>query len=263
MFYLTQFFKSLGDSLFRGFAFFLFSCLLAFSLTHRPWIAKSVEAITPEKMVNPYFVTVMDGSVSPDKIRLAADHLPGVLGVTSVDGEGQNKLQKLVASLGPDYAVDSNLMNFKSFRIVLNPSLSTESLDFIRGQIVKAGGSDHMTASDIKFPEVTSVMNAHPFYRFLGKAGDWGVIGILAVFWVISFWLAYDVFRSHSYLIEKFQRRKYVAAKTIATGLGLIVISFSALAIWNGTLKFFDLILLMMVFSVFWTFSMQDWRWKT
>lgn len=262
MFYLTQFFKSLGESLFRGFAFFLFSCLLAFSLTHRPWIAKTVEAITPEKMVNPYFVTVMDGSVSPEKVRVLAGNLPGVLGVSSVEAEGRSKLQNLVASLGPEYSVDSNLMNFKSFRIVLNPSLSTESLDFIRGQIVKAGGSEHMTASEIKYPEVTSVMNAHPFYRFLGRAGDWGVVGVLALLWIISFWLTYDLFRSQSYIIEKFQRRKMVAAKTVGSGLAVIVIAFSALGIWNGTLKFFDLVLLMMVFSVFWTFSMQEWRWK-
>jgi hypothetical protein len=40
------------------------------------------------------------------------------------------------------------------------------------------------------------------------------------------------------------------------------LVFFTAMGVFNGTLKFFDLILLLMVFSVFWTFSMQAWRWK-
>jgi hypothetical protein len=146
--------------------------------------------------------------------------------------------------------------------VALNPSLSQDSLDFVREQIVKFGGKEHMTATDVKYPEVTGVMKSHPFYQFIGKAGDWGVVGLVALCWVISFWLSYDVFRTRSYIIEKFQRKKLVASKTIASGLAVVVVAFSALGMLNGTLKFFDTIILLMVFSVFWTFSMQEWRWK-
>ena len=263
MFYLIEFFKSLGESLIRGFSFFLFSCLLAFSLTHRPWIAEVVEKISPEKIVNPYFVAVMDENVDANKLKYLIAKLPGVLDINDkTSEESRGKLNQLVSQLGADYQVSSDLMNFKSVRISLNPSLSQESLDFVREQVVKFGGKDHMTATDVKYPEITSVMKSHPFYRFLGKAGDWGVIGVVAIFWVISFWLCYDLFRSRSYLIEKFQRKKLVASKTIAVGLSVVVVAFSALGLLNGTLKFFDTIVLLMVFSVFWTFSMQDWRWK-
>lgn len=263
MFYLKEFFKSLGESYFRGTSFLLFSCLLAFALTHRPWIAQTIERITPEKMVNPYFVAVMDGSVNAGAIRNVMQKIPGVMAVTFADeSDRREKIDSLVKELGPDYAIDSSLMNFQSLRFVMNPSLSRDSLEFIRGQVVKAGGETHMTATPIRYPELTSVMNAHPFYRFLGKAGDWGVVAVLAIFWVVSFWLSYDVFRSRSYLIEKFQRRKLVAAKSIATGLMLIVVMFTGMGIYHDTLKFFDLVILFMVFSVFWTFSMQEWRWK-
>jgi hypothetical protein len=263
MFYLTEFFKSLGESLFRGFSFLFFSCLLAFSLTHRPWIAEVVEKITPEKIVNPYFVAVMDEGVDELKLKKLTSQLPGVLSITNkTSEESRGKINQLVNQLGADYQVSSELMNFKSVRIALNPSLSQESLDFIREQVVKFGGKEHMTATDVKYPEVTTVMKAHPFYRFIGTAGDWGVVGIVALCWIISFWLCYDVFRSRSYLIEKFQRKKLVASKTIAVGLSVIVVAFCALGLLNGTLKFFDTVLLFMVFSVFWTFSMQEWRWK-
>ncbi|MFL5785647.1 MAG: hypothetical protein ACJ76H_13610 [Bacteriovoracaceae bacterium] len=263
MFYLKEFFKSLGESWLRGTSFILFSCLLAFSLTHRTWVAKTLERITPEKMVSPYFVAVMDESVNAEAVRTVMQKIPGVMAVSFVDeSDRREKIDSLVKELGPDYAIDSSLMNFQSLRFVMNPSLSRESLDFIRGQVVKAGGTSHMTATAVRYPEVTNVMNAHPFYRFLGKAGDWGVIGLLAILWVVSFWLCYDVFRSRSYLIEKFQRRKLVAAKSIATGLMLIVVMFTAMGLWHDTLKFFDLVILFMIFSVFWTFSMQEWRWK-
>jgi hypothetical protein len=263
MFYLVEFFKSLGESLIRGFSFFFFSCLLAFSLTHRPWIANMVEKITPEKIVNPYFVAVMDDQVDAEKIKSLAGRLPGVLSIVDKNSEeSRGKINQLVNQLGSDYQVSTELMNFKSIRIALNPSLSQDSLDFVREQIVKFGGKEHMTATDVKYPEVTGVMKSHPFYKFIGKAGDWGIIAILAIFWVISFWLSYDVFRTRAYIIEKFQRKKLVASKTIATGLAVVVVVFCALGLLDGTLKFFDTIILLMVFSVFWTFSMQEWRWK-
>lgn len=263
MFYLIEFFKSLGESFIRGFFFFFFSCLLAFSLTHRPWIAQVVEKISPEKIVNPYFVAVMDESVDQQKLRNLISKLPGVLSVQDKDSqESRGKLGQLVKQLGSDYQVSADLLNFKSIRIALNPSLSQESLVFVRDQVVKYGGKDHLTATEVKYPEVTNVMKSHPFYSFIGKAGDWGVVGIVALCWIISYWLCYNVFRSRSYIIEKFQRKKLVASKTIATGLSIVVVAFCGMGLLNGTLKFFDTVILLMVFSVFWTFSMQDWRWK-
>ena len=263
MFYLKEFFKSIGESPIRGMSFLLFSCLFAMTLTHRPWIAKTIEKVTPEKMVNPYFVAVVDGSVDASRIKGVLGRLPGVLAVDDKESDrSRSKLSALVNDLGSDYSLNSDLMNFKSLRIVLSPSLSMESLDFVRSQVVKMGGAEHVTATEIKYPEVTSVMKAHPFYGFLTKAGDWGVVALAALFWIISYWLCYDVFRSRSYIIEKFQRRKLVAAKSIATGLGIVFALFTAFGIWNGTLKFFDSMILLMIFSVFWTFSMQEWRWK-
>jgi hypothetical protein len=263
MFYLKEFFKSIGESPIRGMSFLFFSCLLAMSLTHRPWIVKTIEQVTPEKMVNPYFVAVIDGSVDALKIKEVLSRLPGVVSIDDKESDrSRSKLNKLVGQLGADYTLDASLMDFKSLRIIMSPSLSTESLDFVREQVVKMGGKEHVSATDINYPEVTAVMKAHPFYAFLAKAGDWGVVGILSIFWMISYWLCYDVFRTRSYIIEKFQRKKLVAAKSIATGLGIVFAIFTAVGIWNGTLKFFDSIILLMVFSVFWTFSMQDWRWK-
>jgi len=263
MFYLTEFFKSLGESVIRGFFFFFFSCLLAFSLTHRPWIARTLDKISPEKMVNPYFVAVLDGSVDSARLQSIVKSLPGVLSISDKENDhSKTKLAALVNQLGPDYSLSSDMMDFRSFRIIMNPSLSTDSLSFVRDQVVKMAGKEHVTATEVKYPEVTSVMKSHPFYSFLSRAGDWGVVGILALLWVVSYWLNYGIFRSRSYLIEKFQRKKLVAAKSLATGLASVVILFTAMGIWNGTLKFFDLVILMMVFSVFWTFSMQEWRWK-
>lgn len=263
MFYLKEFFKSIGESPIRGASFILLSCLLAMSLTHRSWVAKNIEKITPEKMVNPYFVAVVDGSVDAGKIKSVLARLPGVVAIDDKEGErSRSNLNSLVSELGADYSLNSDLMNFKSIRIIMNPSLSMESLDFVRSQVVKMGGEQHVTATEIKYPEVTAIMKANPFYLFLSKAGDWGVVGVLSTFWIISYWLCYNVFRSRAYIIEKFQRKKLVAAKSIATGLGAVFAIFTALGIWNGTLKFFDSVILLMVFSVFWTFSMQEWRWK-
>jgi hypothetical protein len=263
MFYLNEFIKSLGESVIKGTSFLLLSCLLAFALTHRQWITTTIEQVAPEKMVNPYFIAVLDGAADAQKIRKFIAKLPGVLAIDEKENEnGQAKLSALVKQLGPGYTLTPDMMDFKSLRIVLSSALSIESLNFVREQVVKIGGKEHVSATEVKYPEIAGVMSAHPFYAFLHKSGDWGVVGILAILWMVSYLLCYNVFRSRAYIIEKFQRRKLVAAKSLAMGLGLIVLSFSSLAIWNGTLRLLDLIALFMIFSVFWTFSMQEWRWK-
>lgn len=262
MFYLTEFVKSLGESLVRGICFFFFSCLLAFGFTHRMWLTQTIAKISPDKMVNPYFVAVVDNATTSKKVKGLVAKLPGVLSIKEETDKSKNKVKSLMGQLGSGYALDAELLSFKSMRIVLKPTLSPESLQFVRDQVVKFAGKDQITATEVKYPEMTSVMKSHPFYSFLEKAGDWGILGILSLCWIVSYWLCYSVFRSRGYIIEKFQRRKLVAAKSMAAGLAGILILFSAIGILNGTLRFLDLGVLIMVFSVFWTFTMQEWKWK-
>lgn len=263
MFYLKEFFKSLGDSVFRGFSFFFFSCVLAFALTHRPWVQGIVEKVTPEKMVNPYFSVVIDQSVDKDQFLAKVKGLPGVQFVDDkVNQEAQEKLNKLVAELGTDYQMSAPSEMMTALKVVMNQSISMETMQFIKAQVERTGGKNHVTSGEIKFPEITKSMSSHPVYSFLKKSGAWGIVALLGLAWMISFWLCYDTFRTRSYLIERYQRKKYVAAKSIAAGLGSVLMLFIGLGILNGTLKVFDVIILMMVFSVFWTFSMQDWKWR-
>lgn len=263
MFYLVEYFKSLNESLIRGVSFLLLTCALCFSLTHREWIGQTVARITPEKLVNPYFVAVLDSSVDAQKVVEFINKLPGVISIDDKESKSsKSKINALMKDLGEGYQLDAKFLNLKSLRIILSPSLSPESLTFVRDQVVKVGGKDHISATAVKFPEVTKVMKSHPFYEFIATAGDWGVIGFISFCWMISFWLCYDVFRSRSYIIEKFQRKKMVAAKSLAWGLGLIVVTFSVLGLWNGTLKFVDMAILFMILSVFWTFTLQEWKWK-
>ncbi|MFY7991829.1 MAG: hypothetical protein ACOVP4_00935 [Bacteriovoracaceae bacterium] len=263
MFYLKEFFKSIGDSVFRGFSFFFFSCLLAFALTHRPWVQNIVEQVTPEKMVSPYFSVVIDQSVDKDAFLAKVKRLPGVQLVDDrVNEAAQEKLNKLVAELGADYQMSAPTEMMTALKIVMTGSISMESMQFIKAQVERSVGKEHLTSGEIKFPEITKSMSGHPVYSFLKSSGAWGVIGLLTLGWIISFWLCYDTFRTRSYLIERYQRKKFVAAKSIASGLGVVLLGFMGLGILNGTLKVFDIIILLMVFSVFWTFSMQDWKWR-
>lgn len=263
MFYLKEFVKSIFESPLRGLSFVFLSCLLSLGLTHRSLVSKTVERITPEKMASPYFIAVIDNDKNVDKVRKLLSSLPGVLSIDDSESmRSKRKLSALVRQLGSDYNLDSKFMDFKSLKIMLNPTLSSESLDFIRNSVVKIGNKNHISATDIKFPEITSAMNSHPFYLFLKEYGDWGVIAFIVICWIISYWLCYDIIRSRSYIVEKFQRKRYVASKTLATGLGFIFLIFNAFGIWNGTVKVMDSLILFTIISVLWSFSMQDWRWK-
>jgi hypothetical protein len=263
MFYLVEFFKSLSELFIRGILFFIFTCVLSFTLSHRSVISKMIEKVSPEKLVNPYFVVVLDGNTDVQKFQELIQVLPGVLKIDEKESEAsKQRVMNLIKELGPDYKIGEDQINFKSVRIILSSSLSQESLEFVRDQVVKMSKDQKITATPIKYPEVTKVLNTHPFYYYLKKIGDWGIVGFFSLLWIASYWLCYDIFRSRAYLLEKFQRRKYVAAKSLAMGLGLVFILFTILSILNGVFKLFDLVILFMILSVFWTFSMQDWKWK-
>ena len=264
MFYLKEFFKIFEDSPFKGASFVFLTSLLAISLTHREWINHLVVQITPEKMVHPYFVAFLEGSSNLTQLQNVMKEFPGIISVQKRDSsESKLKIMKLVSKLGKGYGLDEKLMNHHSLKITLNPSLSRESLEFVRSQMIKLGKKNNLNASDIKYPELTKEMQAHPFYQFIEKAGDWGLIFILTFFWAVSYLLCYPYFRSRSYLIEKFQRKKNVSSKILSTGMGLILILFGAFGIWNGTLKILDLGVLIALFVTAWSFMLLDWRWNS
>lgn len=184
MFYLVEYFKTLNESIIRGVSFFLLTCALCFTLTHRDWVAQTAARITPEKLVNPYFVAVLDGSVDTEKVIHFINKLPGVISIDDKESkESKAKINALMDDLGSSYQLDSKFLDLKSLRIILSPSLSGESLKFVRDQVVKVGGKDRISATEVKYPEVTKVMKTHPFYEFVTNAGDWGIIGVVAFCW--------------------------------------------------------------------------------
>src|SRR5690606_38213090 len=106
MFYLKEFFKSLGEAPLRGISFLLFTCLLAMGLTHRSWVDKTIKLVSPEKMVNPYFVAVLDGQVDGEKLRAYLERLPGIVSIDDKESErSRSKVLSLVKDLGGDYSV--------------------------------------------------------------------------------------------------------------------------------------------------------------
>lgn len=214
-------------------------------------------------MVNPFFVAVIEQSpdAGTDVDRLKT--IQGVAGVIIDDQEeSKQKISSLVSGLGADYVIDQNLLSFKTVKVLLSPSLSQESLEYVRSEVLKSAKIDSINASDVKYPELASTMQSHPFYLYLKRMGDWGVVGVISLLWIISYWLLFDTFRARGYLIEKFQRKRLVAAKSMAAGLSIIYALFIGFGIWNQTLKFFDIIILFMIFSVVWTFMMKQWKWK-
>lgn len=264
MFYLKEFFKIFEDSPIKGAMFLFWSCVLASSLTHRVWISQTIQQITPEKMIHPYFVAFLEGPTHLKKMKNIMKEFPGVISVKDRDNsQSKKKVMKLISALGKDYTLDKDLMSYHSIKVILNSSLSRESLEFVRSQIVKLGKKNQLSASLIKFPEITKEMQNHPFYYFIKKVGDWGVISLFIVCWLVSYWLCYPLFRSRGYLIEKFQRKKQVSSKIVSSGLGLIFIFFTSFAIWNGTIHIADLLILMFLFVIAWIFMLSDWRWNS
>jgi hypothetical protein len=222
MFYLKHFWEVTKNANLNGILFIILSILAITSVHHRSYF-QNIFSMSQKIISRPYLNALISDKVDLQSISRKISNLPGVEKVsvkrTSDLGAEIANLEKeigtgLVQSLGD--------LNFASINIELTSGISERSQALVREYLSRLAGKNTVAISNIKKPKAVTLSKNDP-YQFVNNWGDWYIIAIILVLWLVSFVILTRSLRNYSYLIERFQRRKHVAFKIFITGFGTIV----------------------------------------
>lgn len=264
MFYLKEWAVTLFDLRVRGVFFVLSGLMLATVLAFRPSVKAILTELAPEAYARPYFTVLFDGTVKQDAvIDELKDHAEIAEVQTLAQSEAHGPLGRLIAQLGTDYGLAPNGVTAFGLRVVLKGNELISQGQEIRQALESGHGVSHVTTSDIKLPRVANLFGTHPIFNYLAKFGFAGIAFPLFLVWIAAFFLCSYHFTRRAWLVERFQRRNLVRAKTVAAGLGVIAAVAVLMAIIFQGPDLLGLGLLVSAFSIPWATTMREVQWRS
>lgn len=264
MFYLKEWALILLDLRVRGAFFILSGLLLAFTLAFRPTVNTLLAELAPEAYARPYFTALFDSTVKQDTIIAELkDHAEIAEVQPLASAEAKGMLARLMGQLGSDYSLGTDGVTSFGLRVVLKGAEVVAQGQEIRQALESGHGVAHVTTSDVRLPRVANLFGTHPIFRYLARFGFAGIALPLFLVWVAAFFLCSHHFTRRAWLVERFQRRQLVRAKTIAAGLGVLA-AFAILCafVFQGP-DLLGLGLLLSAFSIPWASTMREVQWRS
>lgn len=263
MFYLKEFFGTIWDLKGRGLFFLTATLLLAVVTTFRTSVNTGLTTLAPEAWARPYFTALFDSSIQREDVLSEISNRPEVAEVQALaDTEAGGVLGRLLTQMGADYQGKAQDVAAFGVRVILkNNAMLKPGRDLLKG-LEQSFGVEHMTTSGVRTPRVGSLFQSHPLFQYLAKFGYLGVIVPVALVWALAFALCFPHFTRRAWLVERYQRRSYVRAKTTATGLAIVAGAMATLSLALQGPDLFGLALCVACFSIPWTATMREVKWR-
>lgn len=263
MFYLKEWASTLWDLKLRGVFFIVSGLSLALVLAMRPSVESVLAALAPEAYARPYFTALFDPTVERSEVMEELQNRPEVAEVQVIGkSEANGALGQLLSTLGADYQIPADALSSFGLRVILKGVNMLERGEEIRSALTEGHGATHVTISGIRQPKVTRLFGSHPIFQYLARFGFAGLAVPLFAMWIAAFTLCFNHFTRRAYLVERFQRRTLVRAKTLAWGLAVFgAVSLLASLVLQG-LDPMGIVLMVMAFSVPWAVSMREVQWR-
>ncbi len=264
MFYLKEFFSSLWEIKLRGIFFLAASFLVALTLSFKPTVQVALTNLSPDAWARPYFTALFDAKVQSADVLADLENRPEVEKVEFVKTmETQSVLGKLLSQMGKDYQTTSSDVASFGLRVILKNKQMIPSAQNLIDGLEKTHGESHMTTSGIKMPKIGGMLDSHPIFNYLSRFGYLGALIPLMLVWFFSLSLVYNDVSKRAWLIERFQRRKFVRAKIIGSGFVFILsLSIIATFAFQGP-DFLAILLCLSAFAVPWATTLREVKWTS
>jgi hypothetical protein len=223
MLYLASFYKVILKNPVKGLFFFIFSGLFIWTSAHFSHWESSISKYTRGKGQGSYFHVLFSGKENLAWIQRKIKGLPGVNQVQVLKKNViQDQVKDILKDIGPGQMKNILKLDFMGMKVGFKDKLNKRSQTLIRDYLYRLVGKDKVTMGPVKTPGLLaqgqSVLNK------LKNVGIWSILSLLLFLWGANFFLLFPEVRKESYLIETFQRKKYVAAKTLLCGLSSILV---------------------------------------
>lgn len=263
MFYLNFAFQKILKDPFKALSFIFLSILMITSASYYNLVQEKIAKFSKVQTIGPSFHALVNSQENAHWIARKIKEIPGVTNVNVIEKEkiafeARKQLQGIIKETSPqegnpDEVSESILSSsYYGIKVVCDKGTSERTILLLREYMVRlAGGPEKIILGKVtEFNQQIKVQGQ--LFMFMKKELiPLGLI-IIFLFWIISFFAFESKLRESSYLIEKFQRRRKVAFKTLIIYLSIItslsIIPFLILENYT-TLNFLLVVVLMTSFS--------------
>lgn len=248
MFYISEVFKIAKEhfvlSLTSAFSF----CALVLSL-HFSGDIKAILNSPVEELKNPYFNAVMTNNENPDYIKRKISDLPGVYAVNVNKADVKSKLAAFVGEDIKSFGESFLAKSYFSIKVLFETNISENTRKLVREYLKRLVGIEGVSLSAVKYPvlEKKKMSQSSFMVRWIDKV----VVFFFALIWFVTLVLLRKYANNQAFIIEQFQRKKYVLPKLyLNSTLGLFCLCLVGAFLLHKNIEMIDALILLVVWGI-------------
>ncbi|MBD65661.1 MAG: hypothetical protein CME62_10675 [Halobacteriovoraceae bacterium] len=225
MFYLNEFLK-LFKSHFLLFTLFVVGIAgMQTIVMQEEWIQEKT-AQFQQKDIRSYFNALVSGDLNINGVQRKMSKLPGVALVNIANAKNLNQeISYLKDSFGADTVDKLAALKYQKIKIVLENKISSKNQNLIREYLERLIGKDNVTMGAVKSPRSLMEKDKQNLSQFFSYSVYYGFVFFFGLF-LFSVLLLRKSVTNRSFIIRKFQRRKYVSFKIFVSGACSLLVLF-------------------------------------
>lgn len=222
MFYLKNFYKISKKFPGRAGLFIVSTLLLLTVLGNKNLIDKNSNIFFPSHKEGAFFYALINGKENIGQISRKIKGLPGVYKVNILKKKDvSNKVKQILGTHEIKGLIKNLSLDYFGLKVIYEKNIDKRSLVLIRDYLKRFVGKKKITLGSIQKNNKDNLRKDK--YLTLIKTNLWICFSIIAFFiWSICFILFGKVVTKMSYIIEQYQRKKFVKVKIISLGNVLI-----------------------------------------
>ena len=244
MFYLTLYFGLLKRASVLFLLHFGLLVLIALSVIKAISIQKFVYSTLASRKDNPHFYAIMSKAINHSRISRKIAELPGIKKVVLIDsGRLSQETHKILSSVELVELGTGNL-DLVGLNVIFQRGLKQQSMKLVQSYLKRLVKTETLVIGDIK-----NVDNRETSSLFITYASVF-LTAVLCFFWLIINHLMAKKIQQKAYIVEQFQRKKFVALKAYAFSTIFLIIIPSIVAVIFIKIPFFSLALALLALGL-------------
>lgn len=237
-FYLKEFFKTCLKNPVSGLGFVFCTFALCVLTLNRSYIQDELSQRFVLQESGGHFHALVSADQNHSRLARQLRSLPGI---NRVEELSQDVISEQLEAIfgGFDLGETQELLaqmrlSFSGLKVIFDHDMESRSVDLVRDYMRRLVGSSNLTLGPFVQNQNEDGNSLQQFQVF-AKWGSWITIGLTTFVWVIFAFFFASHLRKVGYLIEQFQRKKYVALKSYLCGaVALIAIFAVSLTLMGG-----------------------------
>ncbi len=234
MFYLSSFVKIIWKAGTKGFLFVLLSFAVTGMAVQKDFVEKKFFASFHEDEAGSYFYALISAKESYNDVARKLGELPGTMKVEIIAKERlEGEIKTLIDTLKLAAPAQNMDIDYVGMRVMFKKDIKESTINLIREYLVRLVGENNITLGPMR----SNLENIRQI-ALIDILKEWAGVILLIVLscsWIISFWALRGAAAEYSYIVEQFQRRRYVAFKSILLGVIIVFALASTLFASWGT----------------------------